>query len=97
MGQSAERPVTLPAPTLLGQPVDEDSYQALLRGYGAHLAILLADRYVDPACCGTESRVRAATRSMLVDLDLMDWPPAPEQLDVEPAGEPPRQASTHSR
>jgi hypothetical protein len=65
--------MTLPTPSLLGLPIDEMGYQALLRGYGSHLAIALADRFVDPDCCGTQSRFRAAAVKMLLDLDLQAW------------------------
>ncbi len=65
--------MTLPTPSLLGTPLDETSYQALLKGFGAHIAVALADRFVDADCCGTESRFRAAERHMLGELGLDPW------------------------
>lgn len=64
--------LTLPTPSLIGLPVDHAGYQALLRGYGAHLAIGLAQRLVDADCCGSEARFRAAIQVMLRDLGLRE-------------------------
>lgn len=76
---SGELELTLPTPSLLGVPVDETSYQALLKGYGTQLAIALVNLIADEDCCGSETRVRAAARDMLFDLGLDPW----FGLDVE--------------
>lgn len=63
----------LPTPSLLGTPVDESGYQALLKGYGTQLLTGLMQRLVDAGCCGGEARRRAAIRTKLMELDLNSW------------------------
>lgn len=75
----SELELTLPTPSLLGHPEDEASYEALLHGYGSHLATALANRLADEECCGTASRFRAATRHVLAEIGLDPW----FGLDVE--------------
>ncbi len=74
--------VTMPTPSLIGIPVDESGYQALLRGYATHLVIGLGDRLIDVNCCGTEARYRAALQVMLSDLGLLRWPADMGEIEV---------------
>jgi len=75
--------MTLPTPSLLGLPVDDLGYQALLRGYGSHLLVAIADRFVAPDCCGGPSRLRAATRKILEELDLNVHAPIESSAEFE--------------
>ena len=66
--------LTLPTPSLVGVPVDEASYQALLKGYGAHLIGALAAKLIGEDCCGSEMLYQSVVRRQLVELGLLSWP-----------------------
>lgn len=45
LGQHQTTRLSLPSPTLVGLPLDEAGYQALLRGYGTHVSLALLNAY----------------------------------------------------
>lgn len=65
--------LTLPTPSLIGEPLDEASYQVLYKGYGTHLARAVIERIADSDCCGSMARFRAAERNALGSLGLDPW------------------------
>ena len=75
------RSLTLPAPALVGQPVDETGYQALVRGYGAHVAAALITELVGYNCCRHGLFYRALLDRQLGQLGLQPWSPAPADYD----------------
>ncbi|HEX6385343.1 MAG TPA: hypothetical protein VF177_11785, partial [Anaerolineae bacterium] len=84
----------LPAPSLVGLPLDERGYQALLRGYGAYVAAAAITRLVDYDCCRDNIAqglfYRALLDKQLSQLGLRPWPLTPaeyEQLLTRAAGQ----------
>ncbi|HSH01525.1 MAG TPA: hypothetical protein VLL52_03330 [Anaerolineae bacterium] len=68
------RRLTLPTPSLIGHPTDEQSYQALFRGYAQHviaISIKLNQNYV---CCQYDSLYNALTAAQLHQLAIQPWP-----------------------
>lgn len=64
----------LPAPTLMGQPVDQAGYDALYRAYGAQVATaVIADR-IGWQCCHHAPFFQVLVDAMLRQMDLRPWP-----------------------
>lgn len=64
----------LPAPTLMGRPVDQAGYDALYRAYGAQVATaVIADR-IEWECCRQAPFFRVLVDAMLRQMDLRPWP-----------------------
>lgn len=68
------RNLTLPAPTLVGLPVDEAGYQALVRGYAALVVPALITDLVGYECCVHGLFYRALLDKQLSQLGLRPWP-----------------------
>jgi hypothetical protein len=65
----------LPAPTLVGLPLDEAAYQALYRGYARHLLIVMAQQaYLRSSSLTQLDWVRLEQRAAATG--LRPWPPA---------------------
>lgn len=64
----------LPAPSLVGWPVDEASYQALYRAYGIQMAAALITQWVDYDCCRREILFQGMLDWQLHQLGLKPWP-----------------------
>jgi hypothetical protein len=75
--------IVLPAPTLIGLPISDSGYQALLRTYGIHLASALLSAAGKYECCDSVEEFNAARQVFLSDHDLLVWP------DLEPEPLPP--------
>ncbi len=78
--RAAGAAVILPAPSLLGTPVDEAGYQAWRRGYATYVAAAALEERVDSSCCESEEDYTAALQAELAWLELGLWPatlPAP--------------------
>lgn len=69
--------LTLPSPTLIGLPVDEAAYQALLRGYASYIAALVLVETADYDCC---EQVRF--QQAIVNLQLAELGLRPEPVDT---------------
>ena len=68
------RNLTLPTPTLVGVPLDEAGYQALMRGYAAHIVSALITDLVGYECCVHALFYRALLDKQLGQLGLRPWP-----------------------
>ena len=67
--------ITLPTPSLVGIPVDEAGYQALLRGYASHvLSAVLAQIYEDD-CCPDDLTFPLFLETEMAKRGLGLWPP----------------------
>ncbi|MFZ0546395.1 MAG: hypothetical protein WAM60_13200, partial [Candidatus Promineifilaceae bacterium] len=67
--------IVLPTPSLVGIPVDEAGYQALLRGYASHiLSAVLAELYQDD-CCPDGLTFPLFLEGELARRGLGFWPP----------------------
>lgn len=76
----------LPALSLVGLPVDEAAYEAILRGYGAHVAqaILLNSDRIDATSLVSVRPGREELEPTLVELGLFyPWPPGYHPLREE--------------
>ncbi|MFW6096810.1 MAG: hypothetical protein ACOC9Z_01980 [Chloroflexota bacterium] len=73
--------LALPAPSLLGMPVDETAYRALVNGYLRIIVNELLNSFVlrDPA--SSDPFREALHREIAAELDLAKWPPAPNEQD----------------
>lgn len=71
-----EEGLTLELPTLslVGRPVDEASYQALYRGYGAWVAGAVVMQQVGWTCCQKATFFQALLDYQLSQLQLKPWP-----------------------
>lgn len=69
--------LTLPAPTLVGLPVDETGYQALLRGYAAHVITAILIESAGWSCCHQGLFQQALLDYQLSQLGLRPWPLTP--------------------
>lgn len=73
----------LPTPSLLGLPVDEAGYQALLRGYGRWLATAVITTLSDASETDTRSPFFQATLAeQMRQLSLQPWPLSPADYDA---------------
>jgi hypothetical protein len=66
--------LTLPTPTLVGLPLDEAGYQALLGGYTFSLAATTIAFLVDYTCCEGALFFEALLHYQLSRLELRPWP-----------------------
>ncbi|MCI0581040.1 MAG: hypothetical protein L0332_20345 [Chloroflexi bacterium] len=66
--------LVLPAPTLVGRPVDEIGYQALLQAYARRLAAAAINQKVEWLCCRQAIFYRALLDLQLWQLGLQPWP-----------------------
>jgi WD40 repeat protein len=66
--------VVLPTPTLVGLPVDEAGYRALLRGYNTQVATAIITHLVDWECCDGAPFYQALLDYQLSQLNLRSWP-----------------------
>ncbi|MCP4424488.1 MAG: hypothetical protein GY803_08360 [Chloroflexi bacterium] len=64
----------LPAPTLVGLPLDEAGYQALYRGYAVKLATAVIPQLVGYECCTHAPFFHALLEYQLSQLGLRPWP-----------------------
>ncbi|HEX6385344.1 MAG TPA: hypothetical protein VF177_11790, partial [Anaerolineae bacterium] len=64
----------LPAPTLVGTPVDEAAYQALYRGYATHVVAAAITDLVGWRCCGQAHFYQALLAQQLRRLALRPLP-----------------------
>lgn len=63
----------LPTPTIVGLPVDESGYQALLRGYAAHVVAAAITESVGWRCCEHGLFYQALLDWQLAQLGLRPW------------------------
>jgi hypothetical protein len=64
----------LPAPSLLGLPVDETSYQALYRAYGVQVGAAVITELTDYDCCRWAILYQGLLDRQLHQLGLKPWP-----------------------
>ncbi|MCA9940521.1 MAG: hypothetical protein KC418_17910 [Anaerolineales bacterium] len=65
--------MTLPAPSLVGEPVDEAAYQALLRGYANAIITAAFSRATGYTCCAHAAYYFAIRDHLLHRLGLKPW------------------------
>jgi hypothetical protein len=70
----AEGQIILPAPTLVGRPLDEAGYQALYRGYAALIVSAAITHLVEWQCCQHALFYEALLDKQLNQLGLRPWP-----------------------
>jgi hypothetical protein len=66
--------IVLPAPSIVGQPVDEAGYQALLRGYSSHVLGAGITELLGWQCCHQGAFYLALLEKEVEDLELRQWP-----------------------
>lgn len=66
--------LNLPTPTLVGLPIDQDGYEALLLGYGANLLSAIIGQGVAYECCQHAPIFQAIMTYQLSELGLATWP-----------------------
>ncbi|WP_420642868.1 hypothetical protein [Candidatus Leptofilum sp.] len=66
--------LNLPTPSLIGLPVNEVGYQALLNAYAAQVLAGLVAHSVEYECCEHAPMFQALMRYQLSELELVDWP-----------------------
>lgn len=71
----------LPAPSLVGVPVDEAGYQALYRGYGF---VLVRRLFESLSAYGSTGPSYAAFNAMAIQLGLRSWPMVAIEADPAP-------------
>jgi len=71
---SPETDLTLPTPSLVGLPADENAYRALLRGYAARVAAAGITALVEYECCQRVLFFQAALEWQLYRLGLRSRP-----------------------
>lgn len=76
---TTEDTLRLPSPTLVGLPLDETGYQAIMRGYATPLISLAVARFLGYECCHHAFFFRAFLEKELSILGLQPWPLTPEQ------------------
>lgn len=67
----------LPAPTLVGLPLDEAGYQALLQGYSATTAAVLITYLAEWECCAHAPVYQVFLEYQLSQMGLRPWPVTP--------------------
>lgn len=73
----AEDEIILPAPTLVGLPVDETGYELLMKGYAAHLVAAAITQLIQYECCHHGYYYHAFMDKQLSELGLRAWPMTP--------------------
>ena len=76
---TTEDTLRLPSPTLVGLPLDETGYQAIMRGYATPVISLAVARFLGYECCHHAFFFRAFLEKELSILGLQPWPLTPEQ------------------
>jgi hypothetical protein len=71
----------LPTPTLIGLPLDETGYQALLRGYASNIMAAVTARLVGYECCQHGAFFRALLDKQRARLNLLRWPLQQSEYD----------------
>ncbi|MCI0727055.1 MAG: hypothetical protein L0332_10090 [Chloroflexi bacterium] len=71
----------LPAPSLVGRPVDEAGYQALRRGYAAQVVSAAITGLVGYRCCEQFLFYQALLANQLRLLELRPWPLTPADYE----------------
>ena len=66
--------LNLPAPTLVGLPINDDGYQALLYAYGSKMVSALISEQVGYRCCARAPMFQALMIYQLSELGLAEWP-----------------------
>jgi hypothetical protein len=66
--------LNLPAPTLLGTPLDERGYEALYRVYGGWVVTAVLVELTDWQCCNHAPFFQVITDYILNEMDLRPWP-----------------------
>ncbi len=66
--------LNLPAPTLLGKPIDEAGYDLLYQAYGVWLATAVLTHQTAYDCCLHQLFFRALRDYQLAELGLQPWP-----------------------
>ncbi len=66
--------MTLPSPSLIGLPVEELGYQALLKAYGAYLVGALFSASVEAECCESNFILESALQLYLAEQNLLIGP-----------------------
>lgn len=66
--------LNLPAPTLVGLPIDNDGYQALRNAYGAQLVAALISERIAYECCHHAPMFQTIMIYQLSELGLANWP-----------------------
>lgn len=72
---AATHGLSLPTPSLVGTPSDEDGYQALRRAYAAHVVTTAITTSVNYTCCANGLLYQALLDKQLSRLGLRLWPP----------------------
>lgn len=66
--------LNLPTPTLVGLPLDETGYQAVLRAYAAPVMTVIINEAVGWECCAKVAIYQAFMDYQLAQLGLRPWP-----------------------
>lgn len=86
-----DRRLSLPSPTLVGLPLDETGYDAILHGYARPVLALAITQLTGYECCEHGLMFRAFLDKALSQLSLQSWPMTSEaygQLQIEALPEP---------
>jgi hypothetical protein len=74
--------IFLPTPSLVGLPVDEAGYQALLRGYSSHILAAVMGELYDEGCCPGDVPFPIFLENEMARRGIGFWPPAALQDDM---------------
>ena len=74
LGLGRQRRLSLPTPTLVGLPVDEAAYKALLRAYAAPVVTAAIAEAAGYECCTHVLFFEAAVNVQLAEMDIRPWP-----------------------
>jgi hypothetical protein len=74
--------VVLPAPSLIGMPVDEAAYQALQRGYAGYLLAAAGADLLNWECCSGSLLFQALVDWDLHQLGVRPWPLTPADYEA---------------
>ena len=75
---ASELRLDLPAPTLVGIPVDEAGFDALVRAYEAHIFTAVLSEALGYDCCHHGPFIQAITDYYLAEIGLKTWPVSKE-------------------
>ena len=84
---TAEDEIILPAPTLVGLPVDEAGYQAIMKGYAGQLVAAAISHLIAYECCHRGYFYHAFMDKQLSNLGLRVWPMNSGDYDALPLSE----------
>ncbi len=74
--------VNLPAPTLLGIPLNDAGYEALYKGYATQIVLAAMADLQSYECCRRGLYFRALADWQLSQLNLAEWPLTPEIFET---------------